>query len=500
MTRKSFETLVMVAVFAFLARGFAIRIADADLWGRMAVGKMFLARGEMPTTDPFAFTPTLPLWVDHEWLSGVVFYGVFAGLGLAGILILKTLLGLVAVGIAAWTSRNSQRLPTAAFIALTMPVVGFGMTPRAQIFTFALFALWLAILEAHRREGAARWLWVLPATMIPWANLHAGFLAGLGLLGIYTVGSIGERRFKILAPVLALSTLVTLINPYGFEYWMFLIRAVTMPRPGVEEWSAVPWTLAYWNFWLLAGVTVVAMGRLIRDKESLTPLMVLGVTLVLAVLHARHMPLLALAGIALIPPVLFARREPRPDASFPRLAGVVAAAIALVQVYGLYEDGPCTLLVSERPVSIEHALTFPVRSVASAAQSKLSGNLAVPFNWGEYALWNLPDCRVSLDGRYETVYPDSTVRMVDDFFAGRSRELLDDYPTDHVLAPADSPVNAVLAREAGWRLLATDDAATLWTRQAATVLTSDTIGKDAARGARPIEGRRTFGPGQNAAA
>ena len=464
MTRKNFERLVFLAVFVCLARGFAIRLADPDLWGRFAVGKLFLAQGSMPSTDPFAFTPTLAKWVDHEWLTGVVLYAVFAAGGLGGILIFKTALGLTAVAIAAWTSRDSDRLPTAAMIALAMPVVGFGMMPRAQLFTFVLFAVWLAILEKYRQDGRAHWLWLLPVSMIPWANLHAGFLAGLGLLAIYAAGSIGHRRFRILAPLLVLTSLVTLINLYGIEYWAYLARAVTMARPGIEEWSPVPWSLSYWSFWLLAGATVVGMVLMARRKLPYAPD---GAGRRAGVGRA---PCPAYAAIRLGRDRACFRRccfrsARAAGESFPHLAGFAMAVLVLVQGYGLYADGPCTLEVSERVSSVEHAVNFPVRSVATAAQRKLSGNLAVPFNWGEYALWHLPHCRVSMDGRYETVYPESTVRLVEDFFAGRSRELLDRYPTDHVLAPVDSPVNAWLSREIGWRRLATDDASALWSRK-----------------------------------
>jgi hypothetical protein len=114
---------------------------------------------------------------------------------------------------------------------------------------------------------------------------------------------------------------------------------------------------------------------------------------------------------------------------------------------------------------INNTIVFPVRSIAAAAELKLKGNLAVPFNWGEYAIWHLPDCRISMDGRYETVYPDSTVQLSEDFFAGRSRKLLDDYPTNYVLAPAVSPVNDMLAHDPAWRMLETDPVSTLWSRQ-----------------------------------
>ncbi|MFH0945791.1 MAG: hypothetical protein V2A76_11385, partial [Planctomycetota bacterium] len=49
---------------------------DPDLFGRVAVGRLIEARGGVPEQDPFAYTRTKPVWIDHEWLSGVVFYRV----------------------------------------------------------------------------------------------------------------------------------------------------------------------------------------------------------------------------------------------------------------------------------------------------------------------------------------------------------------------------------------------------------------------------------------
>jgi hypothetical protein len=63
---------------------------------------------------------------------------------------------------------------------------------------------------------------------------------------------------------------------------------------------------------------------------------------------------------------------------------------------------------------------FPVREADILSRSDLSGNLAVPFMWGSYASWRLyPKIKVSIDGRYEAAYPDSTYLMNSDFFARR---------------------------------------------------------------------------------
>ena len=48
--------------------------ADPDIFARVAMGRLVLRDGAVPTIDPFAFTQKYPTWIDHEWLSGVVFY------------------------------------------------------------------------------------------------------------------------------------------------------------------------------------------------------------------------------------------------------------------------------------------------------------------------------------------------------------------------------------------------------------------------------------------
>jgi hypothetical protein len=39
---------------------------DPDVWARLAVGKLIVESGAVPDRDPFSYTETRPLWVDHE--------------------------------------------------------------------------------------------------------------------------------------------------------------------------------------------------------------------------------------------------------------------------------------------------------------------------------------------------------------------------------------------------------------------------------------------------
>jgi hypothetical protein len=101
-------------------------------------------------------------------------------------------------------------------------------------------------------------------------------------------------------------------------------------------------------------------------------------------------------------------------------------------------------------------------------EQQLHGNCAVFFNWGEYLIWHLHDTlKVSIDGRYETVYPEE---VIDDnfgfFFAGPGwRNLIDRYPTEMILVHPLNPVTPILEGLSGWALVFKSETASLFVKK-----------------------------------
>jgi hypothetical protein len=76
----------------------------------------------------------------------------------------------------------------------------------------------------------------------------------------------------------------------------------------------------------------------------------------------------------------------------------------------------------------------------------------VPFRLGAYVSWKLfPAVKVSLDSRYEEVYSNEVVGSIFRFYdaAPEWRQVLDRYPTDAVLVPADAGIASKMS-ESGW--------------------------------------------------
>ena len=99
---------------------------------------------------------------------------------------------------------------------------------RPHHVTYLCFALILYELERFRAgEIGPRRLWWIPLVLVPWTNLHGGFVVGFALLGLYLVaevvgwawGTEGAtlRRVAALGVTAAAALVATLANPFGWR-------------------------------------------------------------------------------------------------------------------------------------------------------------------------------------------------------------------------------------------------------------------------------------------
>ncbi len=469
----------MVAVFlAFTLRCLAGNVADPDLWGYLAFGRLFWSSAAFPYQDVFSFVPTLTVWVYHEWLTGVLFYPLYQTAGAAGLQLLKFAAALATLSLIYATAKERGAHPLAILflLAVLIPGIKFSYSPvRAQIFTYLFFAWSLYLLEGARRDGRFGRLLVLPVLQLLWANLHGGFLAGLGLILLYALGEgLSRRPWRPYAGILLAAGLATLLNPYGLSYWSFLFRAVTMPRPMVMEWISIFQDFssgAVGSAPFTAGVLLLCGLFWWRSRWwELTPVLILGVTLVLGLKHIRHLTFFFLAVGGYLPTTLdhyrqdLARRaglqawlaKPRVRAGLA-LGGLVLTLGLLVDV-SLKKPFSLTTPPTVQPSGLTQ-MYYPSGAVTYLTQQRLSGRLLVEFGWGEYLMWLFyPHLKVALDGRFETVYPDAVFEHYLHFYYASPtwQVFLETYRPDLILIKNRGKLPDLLRRHPGWRVLYAD--------------------------------------------
>jgi len=410
--------------------------ADPDLWGHLRFGLDTLASGTLPADDPYSFTQDVP-WINHEWLSEAQMALAYHAAGPAGLAVLKGLLVFATV-VLLW---GAMRGATLMARIVTMAFVVFGTahmisTVRPQVWTFLALAVLCRTLATGRPE-VRRWL---PLLFAIWANVHGGWVVGVGVMTVWAAADIVTDRAAVRAWrwLWPLSLAATLATPYGWRLWFFMLETVRLDR-AIAEWqptwaagsrSWVPWVMA------AGGCAYVVRFLPTRRLPTVAVLTVLGWA---SFEVARVGSLFVEAAVILLGPGIAARfptrptRTPTPASRYEPLAAAYLFALAV---------GAATWVASQSLTCIAVRGTWvaeraPVQVLVAAGRARL----VTFFNWGEYAIWHLgPAIKVSMDGRRETVYSDTRLAEHDAIVSGTPEglEALATWRAEYVWLPASS--------------------------------------------------------------
>jgi hypothetical protein len=419
----AFSTLLLLAWFL------TDLSADPDLFARLAVGRLIEGLGYVPLDDPFSFAPKNPAWIDHEWLAGVVFHRTWSWFGEPGLFVLK--LVFVVLSLAAleraqrlWAPDRSER--TAWFVALAVgSAVVWRSTVRAQIFTYLGIPLCLLAFAEYRVLGRGRLLLLLPVYFLLWTNAHGGFVVGLGFLGIFAVAESLRRGRLAPAAWIALvgSFAATFVNPYpGLSYWEYVLHAVTLTRSHVAEWRSVS-PLSHTAILPLLVLLVTVLGWLIGPRPDLLTVSLLAVSFYYGMRHERLVPIfLMCAAVVGAPAWSAAFRAGWNRLPEARRSGLVEAT-ALVAVCVAVAAVLFSLAATASSRLRLRYDEYPVAAIDWILANRGRGRVVTSFNAGSYALWRLhPRFQIAIDGRYEALYPDSTMQVVMDLYWGAESE------------------------------------------------------------------------------
>ena len=203
-------------------------VADPDIWGHVKFGQDILNSGEIADRDPYSYLTDGQVWINHEWLTEVIFAAVYALGGSTALILMKASLTLLTLGIIYWylMRHGVTALRGGIVIMFTLHLVSPAVRfLRPHIFTYVLFVITLLLLDRADR-GRLRWLWGIPIVFVLWVNIHGGFLAGLAIVTVWSFVRIVDvlyraRRYgsKISTADLAFAAsaiaagIATLLNP-----------------------------------------------------------------------------------------------------------------------------------------------------------------------------------------------------------------------------------------------------------------------------------------------
>lgn len=473
--------LTLALACGFLAYVARMHEITHDAFHEMSLFREFLVLGEFPTHDVFAYTPTVNPSVHHEWATGAILYfaTVGSGLGLVGLSLLK--LSLMS---AMWLllyrvarMRGAHPYLFAVLAAITFPVLWVGFaTVRAQLFTLVFIS---AQLWMHELDWRGRRAWVLLwlAMLVAWLNLHAGFVVGLGLIAFHSVERFVQAAFSSRSVYVAISRTWHLIlaapaalfalqlNPYGWQYIPYLVRAIGMPRPLIREWQPLWQTYAPAMTLCLFAVAVFLFVYAQRQSRvrRLHGAAFLALSIYMTIKHIRHGSIFAVVWIAYVPAWIsrtsLGKRWVQwiDNHRHPTLRLCQLTVLATLTFACFHHFWRPTL----PPKQLYSTACYPTGAVEYLKQHHFSGNLLTPFHVGAYVSWEMyPQVKVSFDGRYEVAYQENVMPEHNQFLGAEAEwwTLLDKYPTDAALVHKQAPVCQLLLEHFGTPEKATGEA------------------------------------------
>ncbi|MCU0229532.1 MAG: hypothetical protein MUF01_18025, partial [Bryobacterales bacterium] len=444
-------------------------VVDQDVWHEISLAREAFALGHVTTVDSFAYTPTRPV-VQHEWGAGVLALLALQWQGAQGLLWLKLALGLaLLLLVCAQTTSLARRallFVPVAFLALNMLQPGFG-TVRGQMYSLVAVAALLWFLQLDR-QGARWWMAVWLLVFVAWLNVHGGFVLAFGILGAEWLERAfrGERHWRLVGLGSAMLAAVV-VNPYGVAYYPYMISALSIRRPDIEEWQ--PLWVAYSSFplavsALVAAALLVAYAVLARGWRQIPGLGILLLLLAASVRTNRIGMFFGLAFVCLAPAALggtpLARGVAVGARRFSKPLLMLSLMFVLVSGALLWTRLPLRILVPARLYPAYGALhmIYPVGAVDYLRRNEFHGNLMVSFPIGAYVMWTLPKARISIDSRYEVAYAPALVEEAIRLYATGvdANGFLQRFPHDAVLVETFSPFLKTMQSMEGWRPVYSD--------------------------------------------
>lgn len=169
-------------------------LIDQDTLWHTASGRWIFLNQSIPVTDPFSHTMGGAAWHSHEWLSAALLALAHIVGGWAGVAVL-----------AAAAAAGALTLMFHALTGFVRPIYGGMMVmlsfivlfphllARPHVLMMPVAVAWVAALVSARAEDRTPPI-PLALLLALWANLHASFVIGLGILGMLALEALWAER------------------------------------------------------------------------------------------------------------------------------------------------------------------------------------------------------------------------------------------------------------------------------------------------------------------
>ena len=445
---RTFDQAIVWSFFTAILGMACLMPMQNDTWWHLRAGQEMWARRFVMLADEFSFTvPGLP-WPNHEWLSEIVFYAVYALGGLPLLTLFAAACVTLALGLS-WRLMEGESIERLAIMGLAMTSIVPVWTVRPHVFTLVLLMI---VVHLSLR----RYYWPIAFIFVLWSNLHGGVALGLvALFGVLAARMYlsGMSEVRTLGIVLLASFAATFITPLGVGLWTTIPESIHKSSVNqIVEWSfASPLEGTYTPFWIVAIVfiatTVLYRDRIRTDQHAVLVAVALAI-LPLAIKSRRNVPPFLLVAIPALSHnlavVLSARRARARATMSTERSGLNVAFVGLATLVSVGIVGVAWTRRASR-------LQWQPIPAAVITEVEACGNRV--FNRypdGGPLIWFAPGVQVFIDSRQDPYPLSFTQEYVALDRTGEYRQMFERYGITCAVLPERS-ITSTRLRQDGWR-------------------------------------------------
>lgn len=423
---KAFIVIILIGWFsAFVVQN--IDLTTADIGRHIKNGEFILSGNQdVLTTNFYSYTNSEHPFVNHHWLSGVIFYLIYSFGGFK--LLHLFFIALFAIAFLLFfdvACKKSGFITAMILSVLLIPLMADRTEIRPEVFTYVFSAIFLWILW-HWRQGkiSSNYLFVLPFIQVLWVNLHVYFFLGFLITGAFLLEKVITRSrktaLKKLAGVLVLLGIASVINPHGIDGAFYPFRIYNNHGYRILEEQSV-WFLENLNIFnpgfvlfkiVLLLLVLSFIFVLIKNAKQFSWVdFFLGTGFaILALIAIRNVPLFALFALPVIAQNIKvgAGRKIIARNAYEQIAvGIYSLVIAVLVLinyssYGFF-----------RPINFGLGV-IPGRNASANffKENNLEGPIFNNYDIGAYLIYHFfPQEKVFVDNRPEA-YPESFFKQI----------------------------------------------------------------------------------------
>ncbi len=399
--------LFAAGAILFLSFGYT-EMMGSDMWWHLAAGRELLQTGTLWMVDHWSYSMAGSDWLNHEWLSDIIFIGWASAFDVPSLVYWKWLVIMATFSILQYVLYRQCGDALAAFLSagLAVAIAAPFLDVRPHLYSLLNYALLLALLLERKPRT-----WVLALLFLIWVNLHGGFFFGLMALGILLFPwrdlTLANIRGAFVVGVICL--LAATLNPSGVKTFLYPLSYAfdsSSPYRQLGEWLS-PFTpggirspLFFYFMWFPVVALLYTLPRLRKAVDvPWEGIALTALTLAMALTSRRFIPLFGMSLALMLAPLLGLLLQ-RIQGRKLRLG---LAALALLS--SLYRMLPYPLASGPAFHYLVAEVVYPVDTVNFMEANGIKGKVYALYNWGGYLHWRTDgDIQVYIDGRADTIF------------------------------------------------------------------------------------------------